>query len=256
MHILLTNDDGVNAPGLDALEEIARALAPSRVTIAAPEYDQSGVAHSLSLNDPLRLREVGPDRYAIKGTPTDCVIMAIHRLLEGRRPDLVLSGVNRGHNVAEDITYSGTVAGAMEGTILGVPSFALSQSYATGDRERVPWSTAITHAPDVIRRVLKAGVSRDTLINVNFPNCGPEEVAGVAVCAQGKRDAALLKIDERRDGRNIPYYWIGFERQRSTPRPGSDLAALAERRIAVTPLRVDLTDTVALTHFASALDGP
>ena len=125
MHILLTNDDGINAPGLQALEDIARALSPSRMTIVAPEYDQSGVAHSLSLNDPLRLREAGPDRYAIKGTPTDCVIMAIHHVFQGRRPDLVLSGVNRGHNVAEDVTYSGTVAGAMEGTILGVPSIAL-----------------------------------------------------------------------------------------------------------------------------------
>lgn len=216
MHILLTNDDGINAPGLQALEEIARALQPSRMTIVAPEYDQSGVAHSLSLNDPLRLREVSPDRYAVKGTPTDCVIMAIRRIFEGRRPDIVLSGVNRGHNVAEDITYSGTVAGAMEGTILGVPSFALSQSYASGDRESVPWSTAVTHAPALIRRIHAAGVSPDTLININFPNCGADDVAGVSVCVQGKRDAALLKIDERRDGRNIPYYWIGFERQRST----------------------------------------
>lgn len=256
MHILLTNDDGINAPGLEALEEIARALKPSRVTVVAPEYDQSGVAHSLSLNDPLRLRQVGEDRFAIKGTPTDCVIMAIYRLFEGRRPDLVLSGVNRGHNVAEDVTYSGTVAGAMEGTILGVTSFALSQSYAAGDRERIPWSTAISHAPRVIRRILEAGVSPDTLININFPNCAPDEVAGVAVCAQGKRDAALLRIEERRDGRNIPYYWIGFEKQRSTPRPGSDLAALADKRIAVTPLRVDLTDTVSLTHFAKALEQP
>lgn len=254
MHILLTNDDGINAPGLQALEDIARALSPSRMTIVAPEYDQSGVAHSLSLNDPLRLREAGPDRYAIKGTPTDCVIMAIHHVFQGRRPDLVLSGVNRGHNVAEDVTYSGTVAGAMEGTILGVPSIALSQSYSSGDRENVPWATAVTHAPDIIRKLLKAGVSPATLININFPNCEPDEIAGVTVCTQGKRDAALLKIEERRDGRNIPYYWIGFERQRSIPRPGTDLAALAERRIAVTPLRVDLTDTVAMTHFATAFD--
>lgn len=254
MHILLTNDDGINAPGLQALEDIARALSPSRMTIVAPEYDQSGVAHSLSLNDPLRLREAGPDRYAIKGTPTDCVIMAIHHVFQGRRPDLVLSGVNRGHNVAEDVTYSGTVAGAMEGTILGVPSIALSQSYSSGDRENVPWATAVTHAPEIIRKLLKAGVSPATLININFPNCEPDEIAGVTVCTQGKRDAALLKIEERRDGRNIPYYWIGFERQRSIPRPGTDLAALAERRIAVTPLRVDLTDTVAMTHFATAFE--
>jgi 5'-nucleotidase len=142
----------------------------------------------------------------------------------------------------------------MEGTILGVPSIALSQSYSSGDRENVPWATAVTHAPDIIRKLLKAGVSPATLININFPNCEPDEIAGVTVCTQGKRDAALLKIEERRDGRNIPYYWIGFERQRSIPRPGTDLAALAERRIAVTPLRVDLTDTVAMTHFATAFE--
>lgn len=254
MHILLTNDDGVHAPGLAVLERIARALAPERLTIVAPEYDQSGVAHSLSLNDPLRVRAAGEGRYAVKGTPTDCVIMAIHRILDGRRPDLVLSGVNRGHNVAEDITYSGTVAGAMEGAILGVPSIALSQSYASGDRENVPWDTAETHAPALIRRIFEAGIAAHTLVNVNFPNCHADEVAGVRVCAQGKRDAGLLKIEERRDGRNIPYFWIGFERHRSAPPEGSDLAALAERRIAVTPLRVDLTDHAALSRLSRTLD--
>ncbi len=254
MHILLTNDDGINAPGLGALERIARALSPQRITIVAPEYDQSGVAHSLSLNDPLRVREIAEGRFAVKGTPTDCVIMAIHHILGGQRPDLVLSGVNRGHNVAEDITYSGTVAGAMEGVILGVPSIALSQSYMSGDRESVPWATAETHAPPLIRRILDAGVSPSTLMNINFPNCGPDDVTGVRVCSQGKRDAALLKIEERRDGRHIPYYWIGFERQRSTPAEGSDLAALAQRKVAVTPLRVDLTDYAALGRFADNLD--
>ena len=144
----------------------------------------------------------------------------------------------------------------MEGAILGAPSFALSQSYASGDRESVPWETAVRHGPGLIQRLLKEGVAPNTLININFPNCGPDEIEGVSVCAQGKRDAALLKMEERRDGRNIPYFWIGFQKQRSTPRPGTDLAALAERRIAVTPLRVDLTDNVALTRYAAALDGP
>lgn len=250
MHILLTNDDGVNAPGLKSLERIAAALGAARVTVVAPETDQSGVAHSLSLNDPLRLRQIGPDRYAVKGTPTDCVIMAMRRLFDGKRPDLVLSGVNRGHNVAEDVTYSGTVAGAMEGAILGVPSIALSQSYASGDREDVPWETSERHGPTIIRRVLAMGLLPDTLVNVNFPNRAPDEVAGVEICAQGRRDAGLLKIEERRDGRNIPYYWIAFERQRSTPGAGSDLAALAAGKISVTPLRVDLTDYDTLARFS------
>ena len=256
MHVLLTNDDGIHAPGLACLERIALALGASRVTVVAPETDQSGVAHSLSLNDPLRLRAVGPDRFAVKGTPTDCVIMGVHRILEGRLPDLVLSGVNRGHNVAEDVTYSGTVAGAMEGAILGAPAIALSQSYGAANRDDVPWATAERHAPEVVRRILAMGVAPSTLVNVNFPNRAPDEVTGVEVCAQGRRDAALLRIEERHDGRRNPYYWIGFERQRSTPAPGTDLAALAAGRIAVTPLRVDLTDHGGLARYAGAWSAP
>src|ERR1700722_13757069 len=128
MRILLTNDDGIHADGLATLERIAAQLCDD-VFVVAPESDQSGVAHSLSLNDPLRLRQISERRFAVKGTPTDCVIMGVRSILEGRNPDLVLSGVNRGHNVAEDVTYSGTIAGAMEGTILGIPSIALSQCY-------------------------------------------------------------------------------------------------------------------------------
>src|SRR5580693_10161887 len=128
MRILLTNDDGIHAAGLTILESIARELSDD-VTVVAPETDQSGVAHSLSLSDPLRLREISPRHFAVKGTPTDCVIMGVKKILADRPPDLVLSGVNRGQNVAEDVTYSGTIAGAMEGTILGIPSLALSQCY-------------------------------------------------------------------------------------------------------------------------------
>src|SRR5271169_5890936 len=128
MRILLTNDDGIHAQGLKLLESIAGELSDD-VTVVAPENDQSGVAHSLSLSDPLRLREIGPRHFALKGTPTDCVIMGVRRILADRRPDLVLSGVNRGQNVAEDVTYSGTIAGAMEGAMLGIPSIASSQAY-------------------------------------------------------------------------------------------------------------------------------
>src|SRR6266516_4882444 len=180
MRILLTNDDGIHAPGLGVLEEIARALSED-LWVVAPEFDQSGVSHSLSLNDPLRLREVSPRHYAVKGTPTDCV----------------LSGVNRGQNAAEDVTYSGTIAGAMEGTILGIPSMALSQAYGPLTRERPNWDTAIHHAPDLIRRVLAAAMPRDVLVNINFPDCAPDEVKGIAITMQGKRDQDLLRIDAR-----------------------------------------------------------
>ena len=206
MRILITNDDGIHSPGLDLLERIAQTLSDD-VYVIAPEYDQSGVAHSLSLNDPLRLREVSPRHYAVKGTPTDCVIMGVRSVLHDKRPDLVLSGVNRGQNVAEDVTYSGTIAGAMEGTILGVPSVALSQAYgAVSGRFNPHWDCAETHAPIVLRKLLDEGISPGTLINVNFPDCPPDQVKGIAVTVQGRRDADLLKIDARHDGRGIPYY--------------------------------------------------
>ncbi|MFL5053411.1 MAG: 5'/3'-nucleotidase SurE [Xanthobacteraceae bacterium] len=252
MRILITNDDGIHAAGLDTCEQIARALSDD-LWVVAPEYDQSGVSHSLSLNDPLRLREIGEQRFAVKGTPTDCVIMGVRHILDGKAADLVLSGVNRGRNAAEDVTYSGTVAGAMEGAVLGIPSFALSQAYAAANRDHPHWETAIQHGPDIIRRVLKAGMPRDVLVNVNFPDCPPEAVKGIAVTSQGKRDQELLRIEARRDGRGNPYYWIAFERLRSSFRDGTDLSALADNRIAVTPLKLDLTDEPFMTKLAAVL---
>jgi len=253
MRILITNDDGIHAPGLDACETIARALT-DEVWIVAPESDQSGVSHSLSLNDPLRLREVSERHFAVRGTPTDCIIMGVRHLMKDV-PDLVLSGVNRGRNCAEDVTYSGTVAGAMEGTVLGIPSFALSQAFAVSTRRLPHWQTAIRHAPGLIRKVLAAGMPRDVLVNVNFPDCPPEEVAGVAVTVQGKRDQELLRIDARHDGRGNPYYWIAFGRGGiASATQGSDLAALNEKRIAVTPLRLDLTDEPFMTRLADVFD--
>jgi len=252
MRILITNDDGIHAPGLEACEKIARALSDD-VWIVAPETDQSGVSHSLSLNDPLRLREVGERHFAVKGTPTDCVIMGVRHIMK-EVPDLVLSGVNRGRNCAEDVTYSGTVAGAMEGTVLGIKSFALSQAYAHTTKHLPFWDTAITHAPDLIRRVLKAGMPKDVLVNINFPDCPASEVAGVAVAAQGKRDMELLRIDSRNDGRGNPYYWIAFGRGGiAGAAQGSDLAALNDKKISVTPLRLDLTDEPFMTTLAEVL---
>jgi 5'-nucleotidase len=252
MRILCTNDDGIHAPGLQTLEAIARALSDD-VWVVAPETDQSGVAHSLSLNDPLRLREISERRFAVKGTPTDCVIMGVRHLLRDHKPDLVLSGVNRGQNVAEDVSYSGTVAGAIEGTILGVPSIALSQAFggAAGRRD-MRWSCAEHHGPIIVRKILETGIDRGILINVNFPACDPEEVVGAAVVNQGQRSQELLGLDQRMDGRGNPYFWIAFSRQPFTPGNGTDLWAVANRRIAVTPLRLDMTDEPTLTRYAQA----
>lgn len=245
MRILCTNDDGIHAQGLKILEQIAKALSDD-VWVVAPELDQSGVSHSLSLNDPLRLREVGPRHFAVRGTPTDCVIMGARHVLLDRPPDLVLSGVNKGRNVAEDVVYSGTIAGALEGTILGLPSFALSQEFNVETRNKPFWDTALEHGPGILRKVIDAGVPKNTVINVNFPACMPEEVTGVQVTRQGKRNLGFLKVDQRHDGRGNPYFWIGFERlaMMDTPDAGTDLGALAARQISVTPLRLDRTDVV------------
>ncbi|ACB82848.1 stationary-phase survival protein SurE [Methylorubrum populi BJ001] len=251
MRILVTNDDGIHAPGLETLQGIARELSDD-VWVVAPEYDQSGVSHSLSLNDPLRLRQVSEKRFAVKGTPSDCVIMGVSHILKDHRPDLVLSGVNRGQNVAEDVTYSGTIAGAMEGTILGIRAIALSQAYGAGGRANLKWSCAAAHGAAVIRKILEIGIEPGILVNVNFPDCEPEEVQGVAVSAQGQRNQALLQIDARHDGRGNPYFWLAFAKARFEPGNGTDLKAIAENRIAVTPLRLDLTDEPELTRFAAA----
>lgn len=249
MRILVTNDDGIYAPGLEVCENIARALSDD-VWVVAPESDQSGVAHSLSLNDPLRLREVSDRHFAVRGTPTDCVIMGVRHIMK-EPPDLVLSGVNRGRNAAEDVTYSGTVAGAMEGTVLNIPSFALSQSFSAASKGNPHWKTAMTFAPDIVKRVLAEGMPRDVLVNINFPDCAPNAVQGIAVTSQGKRDQELLRIDPRYDGRGNPYYWIAFSRAvPATSRSGTDMSALAENRISVTPLRLDLTDEPFMTTLA------
>jgi 5'-nucleotidase len=246
MRILITNDDGIHAPGLKVLERIAKALSDD-VMVVAPETDQSGVAHSLSLSDPLRLRKITDRHYAVKGTPTDCVIMGVRKLMIDNPPDLVLSGVNKGQNVAEDVTYSGTIAGAMEGTLLGIPSIALSQCYSP---DGVFWDCAETHAPGLIRKIMARGLPSGVLMNLNFPACAPDDVQGVALARQGRREQELMKIEARFDGRGNPYYWIAFERPTFMPGEGTDLEAVAQKRISATPLRLDLTDRPALDHFA------
>jgi 5'-nucleotidase len=252
MRILITNDDGIHAPGLALLERIAKTLSDD-IFVVAPESDQSGVAHSLSINDPLRLRKISGRHFAVKGTPTDCVIMGVRRLLDGVKPDLVLSGVNNGQNVAEDLTYSGTVAGALEGASLGLPSIALSQAYGPVGHDEAFWDCAETHAPDLISKIIDLGIPQGTVINVNFPACPAAAVRGVAVTTQGRRDVQTVTVEERADGRGKPYYWISVARGNFTPGQGTDLAALAQNNISVTPLRLDMTDEQVRILFAREL---
>jgi len=247
VRILLTNDDGIHAPGLEVLEAIAREISDD-VWVVAPETEQSGMSHSLTLHDPLRLRQMDEKRYACKGTPTDCVIMGVGHVLD-HKPDLILSGVNRGQNIAEDVTYSGTVAGAMEGALLGIRSFALSQSYGWNSKDRVDWSCVEAHGADVVRKLLKHDLPDQTLLNINFPDCAPDELASITVTSQGRRDQAQLSVNERHDGRGHPYYWLGFEGRRSDPQDGTDLHAVAHMQVSVTPLKIDLTDRSFLSRL-------
>lgn len=249
MRILITNDDGIHAPGLKVLETIARQLSRD-VWVVAPEAEQSASSHSLTIHLPLRVRRLSARRFAVSGTPTDCVAMGVHQVIPGRKPDLVLSGVNRGGNLGDDITYSGTVAAAMEGCLLKIPSVALSQCLTPGNP--VKWATASHHGPAVLRALLDAGWPEGVLINVNFPDVVHTRVTGMAVCAQGERDYSDMIIEERTDARGNQYYWLGFRRVKGEPRARTDLAQVASGGIAVTPLQLNLTHRGSLRELARA----
>ena len=251
MRILVSNDDGINAEGLTVLEDIARTLSDD-VWVVAPEHEQSGASHSLSLSDPIRLRKIDDRRFAIKGTPTDCVLMAINEIMP-EKPDLVLSGVNRGHNIADDVTYSGTVAAAMEGAVCGITSIAVSQAYGFHSHDELSYETTIKHGPKVIKQLASLELGPDCLLNVNFPDCDPDEVAGVEVTRQGKRDSNNFEIEKREDGWQKSYYWFGFRRENSNAIEGTDLWAMKNKFISVTPLHLNLTHVGAIDTVAAAL---
>lgn len=249
MRILCSNDDGIRSPGLTAVEEIARSISDDVWTVA-PEQDQSGVSRAITLTRPLRIRKVAPQRYSVDGTPTDCVQLGVTHLLKDARPDLILSGVNNGPNLAEDVTVSGTVAVAFQGMTLGIPSIAFSQTRS--DRHKVDWSVATTHGPDLVRKLLAAGWPKDVIINVNFPDRAPEAVEGVEIVQQGRREQLEIYAEERTDMRQGRYYWFGFRGQPHTPPEGTDLHAVQAGKIAVTPLHLNLTDEAAQDRLKAA----
>ena len=252
LRILIANDDGIRAPGLKVLERIARSISKD-VWVVAPEFEQSGASRSLSLHDPLRIRRLSRRRFAVRGTPVDCVLMAVnHVLKDDKRPDLLLSGVNRGANMGEDVTYSGTVAAAMEGTIVGIPSIALSQAVVPG--QSVKWATTEQLAPALIRRLLTAGWSKGTLININFPDVMAAQAGDPRVTVQGQRDTGDLVIDPRIDARGQPYYGIGYRRNLGTPYPATtDLGVVESGGISVTPLQLDLTHRATVRALKKSL---
>lgn len=237
MRILISNDDGINAPGIAILEQIARELSDD-VWVVAPETDQSGVSHSLTIHNPLRVRKIADKRYGVSGTPTDCVLIATRRLMHETAPDLVLSGVNRGANLAEDVHYSGTIAAAKEATLLGLQAIAMSQVFV--DPQDVPWRTARAHGPALVEKLIATKWPRGVLVNVNYPPVEPEAVTGVEVVSQGQRVLGEM-IVEGRDPRGVPYYWIGGLRRDGHETEGTDLSVIRKGAISVTPLHIDLT---------------
>ena len=245
MRILLTNDDGIHAPGLVVLEEIARSFTDD-VWICAPSEEQSGAGHSLTLTRPVRLRKHGERRFSVSGTPTDAVTLGLRKVMDGP-PDVILSGVNRGANLADDVTYSGTVSAAIEGALAGVRSIALSQVYAAeGMGDSVPFDAARAWGAKVLAPLLDAPLPRRTLVNVNFPAIPAEEVKGIRVVRQGFHDYSRGTVVEGRDPRGYPYYWFGLEAIEHTLDHGTDLEAIDDGFISVTPLQLDLTHHASL----------
>ncbi len=240
--ILLTNDDGIHSDGLSVLEKALREIGD--VYVIAPAAEMSGAAHSLTLSRPLRIRQIDERHWTVDGTPTDCVTLALHKILsEVQRPDLCVSGINHGGNLGDDATYSGTVAGALEATILGVPGIAVSLVA----RENFDFTEASRFALLAARKVLSEGLPEGTLLNINVPLGG---VKGVKVTRQGIKNARPV-ISEHIDPRGKPYFWIGEQYFRSAAEAGTDYRAIEEGYVSITPLRSDMTDHAALNEISS-----
>lgn len=243
--ILISNDDGIHAHGLAVLERIALSLTED-VWVMAPALERSGAGHSLTIHEPLRPVKLSERRYSLSGTPTDCVMVAINHILKDHPPDLVLSGINHGGNLGEDVHYSGTIAAAMEATLLGVPAIALSQSFS--EVSKAPWETAEHYGPKLIREICALGWPKDILISINFPDCRIADVRGVKPSRQGRHKMGE-DFDLRHDPRGRPYLWIGEQKYQGRDNEG-DLKAVDDGFIAVTPLNVDLTHYATLDALA------
>ena len=251
MRVLLTNDDGVHAPGMTVLSDIAHAISDD-VWIVAPMHDQSGQSRAITLKDPLRLSEVGEQKYGLTGTPADCVMMGVLELMPGP-PDLVLSGVNAGQNTADHIGYSGTVAGAMEGAFLGICSIALSQAadFGSGD-PKLHWDTALEVGKSLVPKIVASHQDERTIYNINFPHCTPDKVQGTMITTQGRVGPSMFP-EMRLDGRNTPYYWNRFSSIPENILDGTDRQALRDDYVSVTPLTADFTAHHELDYWQGRL---
>lgn len=249
MRILLTNDDGIHAKGLQVLEAIARELSDD-IWIVAPEVEQSGKSRALTLTEPVRVREAGDQRWAVGGTPTDCVLIALQKLMKTKKPDLILSGVNNGQNMAGDTSLSGTVAAALMGTELGVRSIALSQSKGFRGSGSLDWDTPLAWGKKTIAPLLERDWPPHVTMNINFPDCQPANVKGIQQTRQGRRDLMVIETHTRTDLRGNDYVWIAYNGKLSDPPAGTDLRAIYDGYISVSPLHTDLTQHSYLQEMA------
>ncbi|MEH3121553.1 MAG: 5'/3'-nucleotidase SurE [Sphingomonas phyllosphaerae] len=255
MRILLSNDDGYHAPGLAVLEKIAAQLSDD-VWVCAPASEQSGTGRSLTLTRPLRVKQFGEKRFAVGGTPTDAVMYALAEVLRDGPPDLILSGVNRGGNIAEDVMYSGTVSAAMEGALAGVRLVALSQRYGRREPgEDVSFAAAEAWGARVLRPLLDHDWTPRSVININFPEPEAGAVKGVRVVPQGLRDYGRVRFDRRTDPRGFDYHWLSMGRATPAADDGSDLTTITQGWITVTPLQLDLTLHDSLAALGDAFAG-
>jgi 5'-nucleotidase len=248
MRILITNDDGINAPGLAVLEAIAEEVAgpDGEVWTCAPAFEQSGVAHCISYTHPTMIAQLGPRRFAAEGSPADCVMAGLYDVMTHARPDLVLSGINRGNNAAENTLYSGTVGGAMEAALQGLPAIALSQYYGPGNRDlENPFEAAAVTGAATVRAILDGGVwgrgDYGVFYNVNFPACPGAEVRGTRVAAQGRRPDVRFGVEPHLSPSGRRFLWIRGGDQQVSTAPGTDAHANLEGYVSVTPMRCDLT---------------
>lgn len=248
--VLLTNDDGIDAPGLAVLEAVAAELA-DEVWVVAPEHDQSGTSHSISLHSPLRVSRQGERRFGVVGTPGDCVVMAARHLMGNTPPTLVLSGINRGGNLGVETMFSGTVGAAMTGLLLGLPSIALSQTFS--DRDNVRWDTARALAPGVIRQLLAIAHDAPTCLNVNFPDVDAAAAGPLTATKQGVGLVEGIEVLPQVDPRGLAYHWLRFQRGPRENTPDSETAVVASGRVSVTPLNFDRTDEGTFATLSAAL---
>ncbi|MEC7676531.1 MAG: 5'/3'-nucleotidase SurE [Pseudomonadota bacterium] len=248
--ILVTNDDGVWAPGLAVAEAVAADLA-EEVWVVAPDSDNSGVSRKLTIQEPVRLEELAPRRFAVTDTPADCVIMGLGHVMADSPPDLVLSGVNSGANIAAETSYSGTVGAAITAHLMGWPAIALSQAYR--DRKDVPWATAAAWLPRAVAQVLDGPDHfDDCFFNINVPAVAAEAVIGIELTRQGRRGVTGIDVERRTDLRENDYFWFTFRHRAGEAAPDSDVAALRRGAVSITPIGFDQTADAVLAALASA----